>query len=152
MRPLSGFGSRANSVAAPSKSVASGEAQLKDRSCLGGSRGAGMGLDIVDVRAMPEPSERDSPWIHCVDPAIVPDAKSPGIFHTAQRLDIQAGPASRRGLSQWHEGLYKASLNVSGQPTELSLRARLEEDLRRHVPSQPESLPDLSPRDVWFLA
>ena len=101
---------------------------------------------------MPEPGEPDLPRLNLVDSAIIPHAKSPRVFHSTQRLDIETGPGSSGLLSERFEGFRKPPLDFPGETTELALRTRLEEDFRRHGGSQPQPLADLAPWDVWLLA
>ena len=101
---------------------------------------------------MPKSSEPDLARLDLVDPAILSDPESPRILYPAKRPHIKARPRPRRLLGEQFEGPRKPPLDVPGEAVELALGTGLEEDLRRHGWSQPQPLPNLTPRDVGLFA
>ena len=101
---------------------------------------------------MTETGEPDFPGLDLIDSAVIPDAKSPAAPHATERLDIETGSGPRRVCGEEVEGIREASLYIPREAPELSFCAGLEEDFPGHGSSQPEPLPDLTPRDVRFLA
>ena len=101
---------------------------------------------------MSKPSEPDLARLDLVDPAILPNAESPGVLHPAKRFDIETRAGACGLLGERFEGPREPPLDIPREATELALSTRLEEDFRRHGWSQPQPLANLTPRNVRLFA